>query len=70
MMAEGHGRERWAHTSAMMWIVAMVNRDPKKRKPRPDDFNPYASRRRRRPATPEDLAMLRQALEGRKDTTL
>ena len=67
-MAEGHGREQWNHTSSLMWIIAMVNRDPKKgRKPKPEHFNPYAGKRRRpKEASREELAMLRQALEGRE----
>jgi len=67
LMAEGLGRERWSHTSALLWMTAMVNRDPKKRKPRIEDYNPYLRSRRRVPeATEEDLQMLRQALEGRE----
>jgi len=65
-MAEGLGRERWAHTSALMALLANVNRDPKKgRAFRPSDFDPY-SRNDRRIACKEDLAMLREALEARK----
>ena len=66
-MAEGLGRERWAHTSALMALVANVNRDPKKgRALRPSDFDPYARSDCRRVAGKADLALLREALEGRK----
>lgn len=45
-MAEGQGRERWAHTSLLAAILANTNRDPKKGRPlKPDDFNPYATKR-------------------------
>ena len=45
-MAEGLGRERWAHTSLICALIANANRDPKKQRPfRPDEFNPYAERR-------------------------
>jgi hypothetical protein len=44
-MAEGLGRERWAHTSLICSLIANANRDPKKQKPfKPDDFNPYSER--------------------------
>jgi len=42
-MAEGLGRERWAHTSIICTLIANAHRDPKKHRPfTPDDFNPYA----------------------------
>jgi hypothetical protein len=47
-MADGRGRLEWSQTS---WILAMMfnqHRDPKKTKPAgPDDFNPYAARKKR-----------------------
>lgn len=44
-MAEGLGRERWAHTSIICTLIANAHRDPKKHRPfTPDDFNPYAER--------------------------
>ncbi len=67
-MADGLGRERWNHTSALLWMQAMINRDPKKWKPRIEDYNPYATKRAVEPVTADELAMLRQALEGRKRT--
>ena len=46
-MAEGNARQRWAHTSNVMALIANVNRDPKKgRAFRPADFNPYLIGRR------------------------
>ena len=66
-MAEAVGRQRWMHTSALMAMIANVNRDPKKgRAFRPSDFDPYARTDRRRVADKNDMAMLRQALEARK----
>lgn len=71
-MSEGLGRERWAHTSAILALVANVNRDPKKRaRPyKPDDFNPYRDReskkRPRRSASKEEMAFLREALMSMK----
>jgi len=68
-MAEGSGRERWAHTSAVMALIANVNRDPKKgRAFRPSDFDPYArqDRRSRKVADKQSLALLKEALEARK----
>jgi len=41
-MAEGRCREHWNHTSAILAMLANVNRDPKKSRVfKPDDFNPY-----------------------------
>jgi len=47
-MAEARGRDNWAHTSAVLALVANVNRDPKKtRAYRPSDFDPYSTREKR-----------------------
>jgi len=67
-MAEGLGRERWAHTSLICTLIANAHRDPKKRRPfTPSDFDPYARRDRssRMVADKQDLALLREALEAR-----
>ena len=68
-MAEGLGRERWAHTSIICSLIANANRDPKKHRAfKPDDFNPYAERRKRANAievTPENIGLLRSAFVGR-----
>lgn len=41
-MAEANSRERWAHTSAVLALVANAHRDPKKgRAFTPADFNPH-----------------------------
>ena len=68
-MAEGLGRERWAHTSLVCTLVANASRDPKHSGPyKPSDFDPYArqDRRERVDADSESLAMLKEALTGRK----
>ena len=68
-MAEGLGRERWAHTSIICSLIANGNRDPKKHRPfKPSDFDPYArmDRRSRKVAGRESLALLKEALEARK----
>ena len=68
-MAEGFGRERWAHTSLLCALVANASRDPKRSRPvKPGDFDPYArqDRRERIDADSGSLAMLREALTGRK----
>ena len=68
-MAEGLGRERWAHTSVICSLVANANRDPKKHRAfKPSDFDPYArmDRRSRKVADTESLALLKEALEARK----
>jgi len=69
-MAEGLGRERWAHTSLVCALIANANRDPKKHRPfKPADFDPYARQRRwdassKQTASKQDLRLLREALEG------
>ena len=68
-MAEGLGRERWAHTSLLCALVANANRDPKRGRPfRPTDFDPYArqDRRERVMVDEESLAILKEAFTGRK----
>ena len=44
-MAESNSRQRWAHTSTVLAMIANVNRDPKKHGPfKPADFNPHVER--------------------------
>jgi hypothetical protein len=67
-MAEGLGRERWAHTSMLCCLIANANRDPKKHRPfKPSDFDPYErTRRSRKVADNQDIQFLREALTGMK----
>ena len=60
-MAEGRGREHWAHTSAMLALIANAHRNPKKQRPfTPADFNPYGALERRKPtARTKDLSILK-----------
>lgn len=60
-MAEGRGREHWAHTSALLALLANVHRDPKKHRAfSPADFNPYeALERRSVKAKTKDLSILK-----------
>jgi hypothetical protein len=65
-MAEAAGRERWGRASALMALLANVNRDPKRgRAFSPEDFSPFAARRRSAsrgmPLTKDNLFILRQA---------
>ncbi|MBI1373659.1 MAG: hypothetical protein GC159_13095 [Phycisphaera sp.] len=71
-MAEGLGRERWAHTSLICALIANTHRDPKKQKPvKPDDFNPYVAPRNRSEraevieVTPDNIGLMRAAFVGR-----
>ena len=68
-MAQGHGRERWAHTSLICAVIANAHRDSRKQRPvRPDDFNPYAVRGERVEVievTPDTLGLMRSAFVGR-----
>jgi len=68
-MAEGLGRERWAHTSLLCALIANANRDPKRtRSFKPSDFDPYAhqDRRQRTGGDKDSLVLLKEALTGRK----
>lgn len=62
-MAEARGRDNWAHTSAVLALVANVNRDPKKtRAYKPSDFDPYSARDKRDEAIEvTDMAVLKDA---------
>lgn len=45
-MAEAVSRQRWAHTSALMCVIANCHRDPKKTRPfQPADFDPHRQRK-------------------------
>jgi len=43
-MAEGRDRAGWRMTSAVMALIANVNRDPKGKAFEPSDFDPYHER--------------------------
>jgi len=64
-MAEARGRESWARTSAVLALIANVNRDPKKTRPfKPSDFDPYSAKDRREDAIEvSDMAVLRDAFK-------
>jgi len=68
-MAEARGRESWAHTSAILALIANVNRDPKKTRPfKPSDFDPYSAREKREDAIEvKDMAILRDAFDRKGD---
>jgi len=65
-MAESRARERWAHTSSLMALIANVNRDPKRgRAFRPSDFNPYGPKRKVGiPITPDNIGLLKGLVKG------
>jgi len=62
-MAEARSRDEWAHTSAILALIANVNRDPKKGRPlKPADFDPYAAKDRREEAIEvTDMGVLKDA---------
>jgi hypothetical protein len=68
-MAEARGRDNWAHTSAILALVANVNRDPKKtRAYKPSDFDPYSAREKRDEAIEvTDMAVLKDAFTRPKE---
>lgn len=67
-MAEGRGRERWAHTSMLCAVIANAHRGPKQKAYKPGEFNPYENSKGRTDAievTPETLPKLRMAFTGK-----
>ena len=67
-MAEARCRDEWGRSSALMALLANVNRDPKKgRAFRPSDFDPYTERDARPGAIvvdKENIGLLKQAFTG------
>jgi hypothetical protein len=70
-MAEARGRDNWAHTSAILALIANVNRDPKKTRPyKPADFDPYSAKDRRDEAIEvTDMAVLKDAFTKERKPT-
>jgi hypothetical protein len=61
-MAEARERSDWAHSSALMALIANAHRDAKKTRAfKPSDFDPYA---RRGTETTNDPAALKALLRG------
>jgi len=68
-MAEGHGRQCWAHTSLICALIANCHRDAKRHRPfKPSDFDPYAKQHRRTTSAADkpSLSFLREVLESQK----
>jgi len=64
-MAEAVSRQQWAHTSAIMCVIANCHRDPKKTRPfTPADFNPHC-RRKDTPHVKVDISVLKQVFVDR-----
>ena len=67
-MAEARCRDEWGRASALMALLANVNRDPKKgRAFRPSDFDPYTEKDGRREAIvvdKENIGSLKRAFTG------
>ena len=70
-MAQAASKERWAHTSTMLALIANVNRDPKKTRPfKPADFDPYSAKDRRNEAIEvTDMAVLKDAFKKERMPT-
>jgi len=69
-MAESKQKEAWSHTSSIMALTANCHRDPKKtRRFRPDDFNPFAARRRQGiPLTADNVGLLKRFARKEKES--
>jgi len=66
-MAEARTRDNWAHTSAMLAMIANAHRDPKKTKPfMPADFNPMEQQQANQPIIrTNDLSILKSVFVDR-----
>jgi len=64
-MGEAASRQRWAHTSAVLALLANAHRDPKKGRPfQPADFNPHL--RQKEPVVAKvGIAVLKQVFVDR-----
>ncbi|NLW83533.1 MAG: hypothetical protein GXY41_03865 [Phycisphaerae bacterium] len=67
-MAEGKSKDAWQHTSALLALIANVNRDPKRTKPfKPSDFNPMQNNTSRPDAVvvdKENVSLLKALFTG------
>jgi len=66
-MAEGRGRDNWAHSSVLLALIVNVNRDPKKTRAfKPADFDPYADKYSKRGVVvnKDNISVLRNAFVG------
>ena len=68
-MAEGRSKDAWQHTSAILALIANVNRDPKKTKAyKPSEFNPMLTNTDKADAvviTNDNVSILRKAFTGK-----
>ena len=67
-MAQGKGKDAWSRTSALMALIANVNRDPKRNRAfKPSDFDPYADKKQGRIVVDkENISILRNYFLGEK----
>jgi hypothetical protein len=66
-MVEGRQRDNWSHTSVLLALTANVNRDPKRRAFQPNDFNPFAKRRKTSPKESDvDMDTMKKIFVGKK----
>jgi hypothetical protein len=66
-MAEAVAKDRWAHTSCVLAMLANTHRDPKKtRAYKPADFSPFDRKRKAGiPVTPENIDVLKALVPGK-----
>ncbi len=67
-MAEAKVRDNWAHTSAILAMIANAHRDPKKTRPfTPADFDPMEQRQSNQPIIrTSDLSILKQVFVDKR----
>ncbi len=70
-MAQARSRESWAHTSAVLALIANVNRDPSKgRAWRPCDFDPHSRPAEKAIEVEGNMSLLKQAFVKTKERDL
>jgi hypothetical protein len=65
-MAEGRSMAAWSHTSAVLALVANVNRASKGPAMKPADFNPHVAGRHRPAAVPAERWWDMVVAEGKR----
>lgn len=68
-MAEAKSQQRWAHTSAILAMLANVHRDPKRSRVfKPADFNPHL-RGKEKTVARVGIQVLKQVFVDRKEAS-
>lgn len=62
-MRDGRRRHDWDQTALLAWMMAMANRDPKKRAPKIGDFHPMPDPRGQKRPKPKMRATVKDLIK-------